>query len=153
MLQLHKASTSHLEDGKQDPGFHKLQYPTYVKEKKKKKKKYNAKRTPLPISIHKCRCNIKSPPASQTNKPSPPGTSRATSSLDGPPLSQRTLLSPHTGHDLVNVGLDHDATHNHLVQGGVHGLKPKDQVQLAHILKDAVQRLDKHLDQVDQGER
>lgn len=62
-------------------------------------------------------------------------------------------LGAHAGHDAVEVGLDDDAADDHLAQRGVHGLEVEDEVELADVFKEAVQRLDVDLDEVDEGQR
>lgn len=54
--------------------------------------------------------------------------------------------------DSVELGLDDDAADDHLTQGGMQGLEVEDQIQLAHVLEQAVERLDEDLYQVEQGE-
>jgi hypothetical protein len=51
------------------------------------------------------------------------------------------------------LGLDHNTANNHLAQRRMQGLEIEDQIQLADILKQAVQGLDIDLDEVDQGQR
>ena len=56
-------------------------------------------------------------------------------------------------YDAVHVCLDDHASHNHFAKRRVQGLEVEDQVQLAHILEQLVQRLDVDLDQVEQRQR
>lgn len=61
-------------------------------------------------------------------------------------------LGSDAGDDAIHAGLDDDAADDHLAQGGVQGLEVEDEVQLADVLEQLVQRLDVHLDQVQQGQ-
>lgn len=54
--------------------------------------------------------------------------------------------------DPIEVRLYHYTADDHLGQRGVQALEVEDEVQLAHVLEQLVQRLDVHLDEVDQGE-
>lgn len=67
--------------------------------------------------------------------------------LRHPPLRLDALHHP------LQPRLDDHAAHNHLVERGVQRLKVEDQIQLAHVLEQAVEGLDEDLDQVEQGER
>jgi hypothetical protein len=49
--------------------------------------------------------------------------------------------------------LNDHPTHNHLTQGRVQRLKVKDQIQLAHVLKQPIQRFHVYLDQIYQRQR
>ena len=62
-------------------------------------------------------------------------------------------LCPYAGYDAVKVCFYHDAADNHLCQCRVHGLKVEDKVELAHIFKKPVERLDIHLNEVNESER
>lgn len=56
-------------------------------------------------------------------------------------------------HSPLKTSLDDHTPDNHLAQHRVQRLEIENQVQLAHILKQPVQRLDKHLDQIQQRQR
>lgn len=95
-----------------------------------------------------------------SSSPSPdkvPAHTEASAQPRAPRLVDRPLrhgalcLDPRD--DPVEVRLYHHAADDHLGQGGVQALKVEDEVQLAHVLEQLVQRLDVHLDQVDQGQR
>jgi hypothetical protein len=95
----------------------------------------------------------------QTSSPSPDKVAahtEASAQSRAPRLVDRPLghgtLGPDPRHDPVEVRLYDHATDNHLGQGGVQALKVEDEVQLAHVLEQLVQRLDVDLDEVDQGE-
>ena len=62
-------------------------------------------------------------------------------------------LRAHARHNAVEARLDDNAANDHLREGGVHGLKVEDEVELADVLKEAVERLDVDLDEVHEGER
>lgn len=94
------------------------------------------------------------------SSPSPdkvPAHTKASAQPRAPRLVDRPLRHCTLGldprDDPVEVRLYHHAADDHLGQGGVQALKVEDEVQLAHVLEQLVQRLDVHLDQVDQGER
>jgi hypothetical protein len=74
-----------------------------------------------------------------------------------PPLVHRPLghraLRPHPRNDPIRARLNHHATDNHLAQRRVQRLEVEDEVKLAHVLEQAVQRLDVNLDDVDEGQR
>lgn len=74
-----------------------------------------------------------------------------------PPLIHRPLghraLRPYARDNPIRARLNHHAADNHLAQRRVQCLKVEDEVELAHVLEQAVQRLDVHLDNVDQGQR
>lgn len=93
----------------------------------------------------------KSPPSPQPRQATPPHP--RTRRLDRPLLPHPAFLLPHARHDLLQVRFHHHAADNHLTQHRMHRLVPEDQVQLAHVLEHAVQRLHEDLDQVDQRER
>lgn len=62
------------------------------------------------------------------------------------------LLS-HALDDLVETSLNNDTADNHLAQHRMLRLEIEDEIQLAHVFEQAVQRLDKDLDQVKQCQR
>src|SRR6187551_2155399 len=57
-----------------------------------------------------------------------------------PPLGPPTLR-PHPRDNPIRARLNHHAADNHLAQRRVQRLKVEDEVELAHVLKQAVQRL------------
>lgn len=65
------------------------------------------------------------------------------------------LLSQSLGRkrERTYMRLNDHPTHNHLTQGRVQRLKVKDQIQLAHVLKQPIQRFHIHLDQIYQRQR
>lgn len=71
--------------------------------------------------------------------------------VDGP--LGHGALCPNSRDDPIKIRFYHHAANDHLRQGGVQALEVEDEVELAHVLEELVQRLDVHLDQVDQGER
>lgn len=79
-----------------------------------------------------------------------PGAQSRASRLVDRSLCDGALCS-HAGHYAVQVRLDDDAAYDHLAQGRVEGLEVEDQIELADVLEQLVQRLDVHLDQVEQG--
>lgn len=70
-----------------------------------------------------------------------------------PSTPQDLVPLAHAGDDPGEIGLDHAPAHNHLLERGVKGLEVEDQIQLAHVLKQHVERLHEHLDQVQQAQR
>jgi len=54
---------------------------------------------------------------------------------------------------LIKPRLDNHTPNNHLTQNRMQRLEIENQVQLAHILKQPVQRLDKDLYQIQQRQR
>lgn len=78
---------------------------------------------------------------------------RRASSLDSISPALWTLLTSYALHDTVQTGLYNDATHNHLSKHRMHRLVSEDEIQLADVLKKAIQRLDEDLDQVYKGKR
>lgn len=88
-------------------------------------------------------------------QPSPQSTSQphaASPTLVNRPLRHRSLR-PHALHDLLHIRLNHHPSHNHLAQRRMQRLKVENQIQLADILKQPVQRFDVYLNQIDEGER
>ena len=66
------------------------------------------------------------------------------------PLGNGALRS-YARNNAVEICLDDDAANNHLCQGRVHRLKVEDEVELADVLKQTVERLDVDLNKVDKG--
>ena len=62
--------------------------------------------------------------------------------------SVHLVLLRHGGQDVVDVGLQHHAGHDDLVQDVAHSVRVEDEVQLANVLKALVQRLHEYLNQV-----
>jgi hypothetical protein len=58
-----------------------------------------------------------------------------------------------TLNNLLPARLNHNTTHNHLAQHRMQRLEIENQVQLAYILKQVIQTLDKDVDQVQQRQR
>ncbi|KAJ8112807.1 hypothetical protein OPT61_g4912 [Boeremia exigua] len=71
--------------------------------------------------------------------------------VDGPLGHAALALDPL--NNPIKLCLDHYPPDNHLAQGGVQRLEVEDEVELAHVLEQAVQSLDEDLDQVEQGQR
>lgn len=61
-------------------------------------------------------------------------------------------LRAHAGDDALEVGLYNDAADDHLAESGVEGLKVEDEVELADVLKEAVEGLNVDLDEVEQSQ-
>lgn len=76
---------------------------------------------------------------------------KVVAAVDGP-FSNSTLGS-YAGHDAVEICFNDNTANNHFRQRCVHRLKVEDEVELADVLEQPVERLDINLDQVDQGER
>lgn len=58
------------------------------------------------------------------------------------------VLLLYCGNDLWQVRLQHQSAHDHLIQNEQNLVRVEDKVELADILKAAVQRLDKDLNEV-----
>lgn len=55
--------------------------------------------------------------------------------------------------DVLELCFDDHTTDYHLAQCRVQGLEVEDQVELAHIFEEAIERLDEDLDEVEERER
>ncbi len=84
-------------------------------------------------------------------------SSAAAAAASGAPLVYRPLrhaaLAAHAVDDALERRLDDDAADNHLGERRVQRLEVEDEVELAHVLEEPVERLDEHLDQVEQRQR
>ena len=54
--------------------------------------------------------------------------------------------------DLVDVCLEHHAAHDDLVEDKVDAVHVEDEIELADVLKALVERLDKHLNEIEDAE-
>ena len=57
-----------------------------------------------------------------------------------------------TSHNFLLGGLDHHASHDHLHQDVLNTVAMENEIQLVHVLENAVKSLDQDLDQVQDGE-
>jgi 4-diphosphocytidyl-2C-methyl-D-erythritol kinase len=58
-----------------------------------------------------------------------------------------------TFDDMIELRFHNYASHYHLTQSRMQCLEVEDEIELAHILKEAIQRLDEDLYEVEEGER
>ena len=92
------------------------------------------------------------PTSSFKSPPCPNSDTRPRPRLINRPL-RNPALTPHALNHLLQPRLNYNTTHDHLPQHRMQCLKIENQIQLAHILKQPVQRLDKDLDQIEERER
>ena len=86
--------------------------------------------------------------SSKTTAPSQTATSIAC--IDLLPFPVCALTDLDAVDDFLEAGFDDHSAHDHLAKHCMESLEPEDEVELAHILEQSVERLDENLDEVEQ---
>lgn len=73
--------------------------------------------------------------------------------IDSPSLALDALTLFDTRDDFLQCSLYDYSTNDHLAQNGMQGFEAKDQIELADILEQSIEGLNKDLDEVQQGKR